>query len=152
MLMIVTADMDMAQTLVAAAKIPATLLLQSEPTEKGADSDFMARAELGQRWFRHRVYQAQPSVILLDAQFGGNLYRAACSVPRIIETASRPRVHLIVPFEQGGTLAAAEQLGCAGIICRASLDFSGLVRDAVFRSLRGQASCPHLPVASLLAH
>jgi hypothetical protein len=150
MLMIVTADMDLARELVAAARIPSSLLLQSEPLETAVENDFMSRADIGQRWFRRRVYQTQPTVILLDAQFGGNIYRAVSSVPKIIETKSRPAVHLVVPFEREGTRSAAQQLGCADIICRASLDFSRLVRDAVSRSLRGQASSLHLPVASAL--
>lgn len=142
--MIVSTDMDLARDLAATVDGPKVLLLRAE--EEGVGGELRQRAEAAQKWFRRQIYINQPDVILLDSQHGGNLYRAIASIPRIIQTRSKPKVILIVPFESEDIEDAALAFGCSSVICRLASDFSERVSSSVAWARRSPlAIFPEVP-------
>jgi hypothetical protein len=66
--------------------------------------------------FRHEVYSEQPDVLLLDVTFGGNAYRVIESVPRLIDTTSRPAVVLLIPWSSEKVEREAAVAGCYDVV------------------------------------
>lgn len=66
---------------------------------------------------RHEVYSTQPEVLILDATFGGNAFRALESVPNIIrQTTSMPAVILLTPWASTAVEREAAKSCCYDVV------------------------------------
>lgn len=144
MVLIATTDIVFAQQLVEIIPGEKSVLLMAERPISEVEPGFLpppitdlpARAEAGQRWLRNNVYEREPEVLLLDVAFGGSLYRAIESVPRIIERGTR--VVLLVPFERDSVEDVAVAMGCFDVINRQASGFFDHVCEAVLSALQAQ--------------
>ncbi len=144
MVLIATTDLALAKQLVEIVVGEKSLLLTAERPESDVDpdglgapsTDRVSRAEAGQRWLRHCIYEREPDVLLLDVGFGGSLYRALESVPRIVERGTR--VILVVPFERGSVEDVAVALGCFDVINQQASGFSEIASESVSAALRAR--------------
>jgi hypothetical protein len=147
MVLIVTADPALAKRLLKAISEPKAIFLQPEQprseVEPGEDAPHVTdrdqRAEAAQRWLRNNVYERDPSVVALDVSFGGSLYRAAESVPKLVERGFR--VILLVPFDRSKIDDYAIDAGCFDVISLRSRKFASELADAVSSALKA----PRLP-------
>jgi hypothetical protein len=130
MILIITKDLDLAKVLVG---VPGEKEVLVKQPMKGTDQEetddrkrAAARAAMSvmereafdaQSYLRHWIYCKQPSVLLLDVRFGGQLYRVIENVPRILgEADCNPRVILLIPFDSKVAEAEAARLGCFDVV------------------------------------
>jgi CheY-like chemotaxis protein len=129
MVLIATKDLELARLVLEALSGEKELLVR-QPTkdedEREDEEERKRRAAMrpverdgydGAKRLRHWIHAKQPAVLLLDARFGGQLYRALEAVPRLLEESRENlRVILLIPFDSKAAKEEAARLGCFDVL------------------------------------
>jgi hypothetical protein len=101
--------------------------------------EFIAHAD-DPKSLRHEIHNIQPSVVIIDARFGAQDYRAFLAIPRIVGVRSKPQTIALMPWFSQRCYEEVLKMGAFEALDITSEDFSTEIARVVELAERERTS------------